>query len=149
MIRGFIVAALCCGVLAAQAGFKIELVGGTLRGLTGRTAARLDPGGAGSMVFHSAAGELRIPFQSVRILKYGQDVSRRYVEAVLISPLFLLSKSRRHFFTLMFDDAEAQTQALVFRVEQRDVHAVLAILEARTGKRVEYQDEEARKQAGK
>jgi len=34
---------------------------------------------------------------------------------------------------------------MVFQVDKDDVRAVLAALEARTGRRVEYQDEEARK----
>jgi hypothetical protein len=36
----------------------------------------------------------------------------------------------------------------VFRVDKGDIRSVLASLEARTGRRVEYQDQEARK-AGK
>jgi hypothetical protein len=37
---------------------------------------------------------------------------------------------------------------VVFRVEKGDIRSVLVGLEARTGRRVEYQDDEARK-AGK
>jgi hypothetical protein len=37
---------------------------------------------------------------------------------------------------------------LVFRVEKGDVRPVLAALEARSGRRIEFQDDEARK-AGK
>lgn len=50
--------------------------------------------------------------------------------------------------TLGYLDAEGRQQALVFRVEKGDIRAALASLEARTGRRVEYQDNEARK-AGK
>jgi hypothetical protein len=46
------------------------------------------------------------------------------------------------------DDQEGKQQALVFRVEKSDIRSVLASLEARTGRRIEYQDGEARK-AGK
>jgi hypothetical protein len=72
-------------------------------------------------------------------------VSRRYAEAVLISPLLLLSKSRKHFVTIGYIDREGKQQALVFRVEKSDIRSVLAGLEARTGRRIEYQDGEARK----
>jgi hypothetical protein len=75
-------------------------------------------------------------------------VSRRYAEAILLSPVFLLSKSRKHFVTVGYADADGKQQALVFRVEKGDIRSVLAALEARTGRRVEYQDQEARK-AGK
>jgi hypothetical protein len=70
------------------------------------------------------------------------------VEAVLISPVLLLAKSRRHFVTIGYLDEAGKQQALVFRVEKGDIRSVLASLEARTGRRIEYQDNEARK-AGK
>jgi hypothetical protein len=57
----------------------------------------------------------------------------------------LLSKSRKHFVTLGYADSEGQQQALVFQVEKGDIRTVLASLEARTGRRIEYQDDEARK----
>jgi hypothetical protein len=72
-------------------------------------------------------------------------VSRRYAEAILISPVLLLSKSRKHFVTLGYQDEAGKQQALVLRVEKGDIRTVLASLEARTGRRIEYQDSEARK----
>ena len=42
-------------------------------------------------------------------------------------------------------DPEGKQQALVFRVSKGDIRVLLGSLEARTGRRVEYQDEEARK----
>ena len=65
--------------------------------------------------------------------------------AVLISPVLLLSKSRKHFVTVGYTDNEGRQQALVFRVSKGDIRMVLASLEARTGRRVEYQDDNARK----
>jgi hypothetical protein len=78
-------------------------------------------------------------------VEYGQQVSRRYAAAVLISPILLLSKERRHYVTLGFVDGQGDRQAVVFRVDKEDIRAVLAALEARTGRRIEYQDDEARK----
>src|ERR1035441_6905916 len=46
------------------------------------------------------------------------------------------------------DSSSSDRKALVFRVEKGDIRSVLASLEARTGRRIEYQDNEARK-AGK
>jgi hypothetical protein len=68
--------------------------------------------------------------------------------AILISPLLLLSKSRRHYLTVSYLDEDGRRQALVFQVHKEDVRSVLASLSARTGLRVEYQDEEARKTGG-
>jgi len=74
-------------------------------------------------------------------------VSRRYAAAILISPVLLLSKSRKHFLTIGYTDPDGRQQALVLRVEKGDIRSVLAGLEARTGRRIEYQDAEARKAA--
>jgi hypothetical protein len=108
----------------------------------------LDYSGADEMVFRCASGDIRVAYRKVNTLEYGQTVSRRYAAAVLVSPLLLLSKARKHFVTLGYVDAEGQQQVVVFRVEKGDIRSVLVGLEARTGRRVEYQDDEARK-AGK
>ena len=68
--------------------------------------------------------------------------------ALVISPILLLSKARKHFLTLGYKDREGNQQALVFRVDKNDVRALLAGLEARTGLKVAYQDDEARKAGG-
>jgi hypothetical protein len=121
------------------------MVGGTLPGIVAKSTARLDFSGADEMVFHCAGGQIHVSYRKVNTLEYGQTVSRRYAAAALISPLLLFSKARKHFVTLGFLDSEGRQQVLVFRVEKGDIRAVLVGLEARTGRRVEYQDDEARK----
>ena len=137
-----------CGVLAAQPGAKTQFVGGTPPGIDPKATARLDLTGAGEMVFRSKSGEGRVAFHKVNTLEYGQNVSRRYAAALLISPILLLSKTRKHYITLGYVDAEGKQQVLVFRVEKGDIRSVLAGLQARTGRRVEYQDDDARKAGG-
>ena len=53
-----------------------------------------------------------------------------------------------NFLTVGYTDQEGRPQALVFEVSKGAVRSVLVSLEAKTGLRVEFQDEEARK-AGK
>ena len=65
--------------------------------------------------------------------------------AVVISPMFLLSKKRKHFVTIGYADDQGKQQALVFRVDKNDIRATLVSLEARTGLKIQYQDQEARK----
>ena len=67
------------------------------------------------------------------------------VAAVLISPALLLARSRKHFVTIEYKDGEDKQQALVFRVNKGDIRSLLASLEARTGRRVDYQDDDARR----
>jgi len=133
---------------AAEPGFKVELVGGTASEFPTKGSIRLDLSDADAMLLRAGNIELRVSYQKVNTLEYGQTVSRRVAAAVLISPVLLLSKSRKHFVTLGFTDAEGKQQALVLRVDKGDIRSVLAGLEARTGRRVEFLDDEARK-AGK
>lgn len=91
---------------------------------------------------------LRIPYTRFLEIAYGQKVDRRIMPAVLISPLFLLSKKRAHFLTLNFSDEQGRTQALVVRMEKQDVRAIIAGLEARTGLRVQFTDDDARRLGG-
>ncbi len=133
---------------AAEPGFKVELVGGTAGELPTKGSIRLDLSDADTMLLRADKSELRVSYQKVNTLEYGQTVSRRVAAAVLISPVLLLSKSRKHFVTLGFTDAEGKQQALVLRVDKGDIRSVLAGLEARTGRRVEFLDDDARK-AGK
>jgi hypothetical protein len=139
---------LAMAAVGAEPGVKTELSAGRFPGIDAKSTARLDYSGADEMVFHCASGDIRVAYRKVNTLEYGQTVSRRYAAAVLLSPLLLLSKARKHFVTLGYVDAEGRQQVVVFRVEKGDIRSVLVGLEARTGRRVEYQDDEARK-AGK
>jgi hypothetical protein len=138
-----------CVALAGDPGASVRIAGGTVAGLKSKQAGRIELTGPDAMVFRDRRhGNLSVPYDRVHTLEYGQRVSRRYAEAILISPALLLAKSRKHFVTVGFTDAEGRRQALVFEVGKRDVRALLAGLEAKTGRRVEYLDGEARKRGG-
>ncbi len=132
-------------VLAGDAGVRTHFVGGTLSSVPAKSGARLDLTGPDALLFRAGKTEIRIAYKRINQIEYGQNVSRRYAAAILISPVLLLSKSRRHFVTLGYVDEDGKQQALVLRVSKGDVRSVLAGLEARSGRRVEYQDDEARK----
>ena len=152
MLRTLVIALASLGLplalAAAEPGFKTELVGGTPGEFPTKGSVRLDLTDTDTLVMYAGKAEMRVPYKSVNTLEYGQSVSRRVAAAVLISPVFLLSKSHKHFVTLGFVDAAGKQQALVLRVDKGDIRSVLAGLEARTGRRVEFLDDGARK-AGK
>jgi hypothetical protein len=134
--------------VAGSPGFKARVIGGTVASVPPKSSAHLDLTGPEALILLCGKAEIRIPYDRVNTLEYGQTVNRRYAAAILVSPVLLLSKSRKHFVTLGYVDEGGRQQAIVFRVEKGDIRSVLAGLEARTGRRVEYQDDEARK-AGK
>ena len=136
---------LSMGAAAGQPGLKTQFIGGTLPGVQARSTARLDLTRSDALLFSSGKNSLSIPYRRIDTLEYGQNVSRRVALAVVISPILLLSKSRAHYVTIGYVDAEGQRQALVFRVDKSDIRTVMAGLEARSGQRFTFLDDEARK----
>jgi hypothetical protein len=67
--------------------------------------------------------------------------------AILISPIALFSKKRKHYLTITYMNDEGKQQAGVFELGKDIVRTMLASVEARTGKQIQYQDDEARKHA--
>ncbi len=93
-----------------------------------------------------------IPYRQFLDIEYGQKAGRRVgasiATAVLISPvgLFMLfSKKRKHFITIGYADEASKEQVAVFELGKDIVRTTLPILEARSGKKIIYQDEEAKK----
>lgn len=135
-------------VLPLGAQTAVDFIGGTTAAVRPGTAGRIDLTDDRYLAFYGRKAQVRVPYESVNLLEYGQQVDRRVALALVVSPVFLLSKARRHFLTVGYTDERGAQQALVFRVDKNSIRAALVALEARTGRNVEYQDQEARK-AGK
>jgi hypothetical protein len=129
----------------AGAQSRAEYVGGTAEKLESGSMGAIEVGDPHYFAFYAKKEQVRVPYDRIDLLEYGQKVDRRLLMAVVISPMFLLSKKRKHFLTVGYTDAEGSHQALVFRVDKNDVRSILVSLEARTGQKIQYQDEEARK----
>lgn len=132
------------GVPAAKAVYR----GGTLPELDPPVAGEASTRDADRFFFRYERGEVAVSYSDVNLLEYGQKAGRRLGLAILVSPLFLLSKKRRHYLTIGYLDGQGEQQALVFELGKRIVRATLAGLEARTGLAVDYENEQAR-QAGR
>jgi hypothetical protein len=130
---------------AAESGGRIICVGGTLPAFPAGTKGTIQTADSSALVLVAPTATARIPYRKINWIEYGQDVGRRYVLAVLVSPIFLLSKARAHYITLGYTDDTGRQQAIVLRVDKRSVKTTLAMLEARTGRTVRFRDEDARK----
>jgi hypothetical protein len=135
-----------CSVLAAgDEGGRAAYVGGTISQIPAGCEGKVEAVDAQYFVFYSKHARWRVPYDKINLIEYGQKVDRRYLAAVLISPLFLLAKKRQHFLTVGYQDEDSQQQAMIFKVDKDAVRAILVSLEARTGRKVEFQDDDARK----
>jgi hypothetical protein len=145
MVCALVVALGPAPMTAGGPGDRVEYVGGTVAEVAKSSGGFIDLTGEQYFRFETRQAIVEVPYESINVLEYGQNASRRYILAATLSPLFLLSKKRTHFLTVGYADDRGRQQALVFRVGKGDIRALLASLEARTGRKVEYQDPEARK----
>lgn len=133
---------------AGGRGNRVLYVGGTVAGVSSHSSAEIDVRDESVLSLQLRDKAISVAWSDITNIEYGLHVNRRYVEAILISPLFLVAKRRTHFLTIGYLDMAGKQQAVVLEVGKGDIRQLLVSLEARTGRRVEYQDEEARK-AGK
>jgi hypothetical protein len=116
---------------------------------------KIDEGAEGSastgnekeFVFEYKEGQLVIPYDQVTELEYGQQAGRR-VGLSIAMPLAALAKRRRHFLTISWKDEKAQEHDAVFELGKSIVKSTIETIEGKTGKKVEFQDDDARKSLG-
>lgn len=145
MIAGF---GLTAGASAGAPSKKAVYQGGTLAFVETASVGSVSALDSKRFVFQHPSGTLEIPYAQFNSLEYGQRAARRLALSIAVSPLFLLTKKRRHFLTLSYVDDDGRQQAAVFELGKKIVRTTIAGLEARTGLRVEYEDEQAKRAAG-
>lgn len=136
---------LQAGVPARKATYR----GGTISQLEISQSGELSLESADHLVFDVDSADFEVAYDSIRGIEYGQNAGRRLGLAIAVSPLFLLSKKRKHYLTIHFIDRRGDSQAAVLELGKKIVRTTLAALEARTGLRIEYEDEDARKAASR
>ena len=97
-----------------------------------------------------------IPYDRIQSVEYGQKAGRRIGAAVgwtiALGPLGLLalmSKKRKHMVSLVWLNAEGKNEGAVFEFGKDAIRAALTTFEAKTGKAVEYESEDAKANIGK
>jgi hypothetical protein len=148
----------------AVGGRKAAYFGGTdiqFAGAENEVDGQLNTADAETLIFTAeekpfAGKVVGIPYARIVDLEYGQKAGRRVGAAVgytiLLGPLGLLtlfSKKRKHYLTIGYTDAAGKDQVAVLELGKDIVRATLPIVETRSGKKIEYQDEEAKKAAGR
>jgi hypothetical protein len=130
---------------AKVSGKEVMYVGGTIAGLPEATIGTLDSSSEKVLVFASPKGRFEIPYENVTSLEYGQKAGRRLAVALTITIWALFSKKRKHILTVGFTDEHDKPQGVVLEIPKGTAKAFIIILEVRSGKKVEYESEEARK----
>lgn len=131
---------------------KAMYVGGTMTQVVKEeTEGRLSTLDEAKMVFAADknAGVIEVPYATIDSFEYGQKASHRIKTAILLTPWSLFSKKRRHYLSIIWKDEEGKDAGVVFELGKDMVRPTFMVLEARTGKKVTFQDEEARKHYAK
>jgi hypothetical protein len=148
LVHVYLLLLVLCLPFLASGQTHVDYLGGTEAALNGVKGGLIDMTDDQYFAFYNHDIRVRIAYNHVNELEYGQKVDRRLMMAVVLSPAFLLAKARKHFLTIGYTGDDGKQQALVFRVDKNGIRGALVGLEARTGVKVQYQDPEARK-AGK
>ena len=74
---------------------------------------------------------VRIPYPEITEMEYERSAHRRWKTGMLISPLFLLSKGKKHWFAVIVGEEE-----LVFQLSKSNYSKVLDAVESRSGMKV-------------
>jgi hypothetical protein len=126
---------------AGDNGYKIGYDGGSLQNAKAGTEMKLYIDGTNVRIMKDKAEIAVIPAAAITEISYGQDVHRRVGAAIGIGvftlgvgALMALTKSKKHFVGLTWDDA-GKKGGLAFQADKNDYRGLLAGLEGITGKK--------------
>ncbi|MGA3177956.1 MAG: hypothetical protein ABSE19_11500 [Candidatus Acidiferrum sp.] len=80
---------------------------------------------------------LSIKYDAIKNMTYEKASKPRMAEAVLISPVFLLSNSKKHYLTLQYTNDAGDGQFAIIHLDKKNAREAVACAEAQTGKKVE------------
>lgn len=89
----------------------------------------------------SGSPAISIKYDAIKTMTYEKASKPRYAEAVIISPLFLLSHAKKHYLTFQFTDDGGEGKYAIVRLDKKNAREAVACAEAQTGKKVEQVEE--------
>ena len=160
MFKQFIASAVCVtlmssSLMAGVGGKKAVYRGGTI-GIEQDHEGGVILGQT-EMTYQGKAQALRIPYDKVTSIEYGQKAGRRVGATIALGVTtlglgalpVLFSKKRKHMVTLAWTGAEGKNEAAVFEFGKDIIRQTLTVLEARSGKQVEYESADAKANIGR
>jgi hypothetical protein len=128
-------------VFAGDNGYKIAYDGGSIQNLKAGSEMQIVLEGNNIRIVRDKTEVAVIPASSVTEISYGQDVHRRVGAAIGVAvfslgigALLALSKSKKHFIGLTWDDG-GKKGGFAFQAGKNDYRGLLAGLEGITGKK--------------
>ncbi len=149
-MKRFIALFLCCifpiSAFAGDNSYKIAYDGGSIQNLKAGTDLRIVIDGSNLRLMKNKGEIAVIPSSAVMEISYGQDVHRRVGAAIGVAvfslgigALLALSKSKKHFIGITWDDG-GKKGGFAFQADKNDYRGLLAGLEGVTGKKAVNSD---------
>ena len=127
--------------LAGDNSYKISYDGGSLPDAKAGTDMKLFIVGTSVRIMNNKTEVALVPAAAITEISYGQDVHRRVGAAIGVAvfslgigALLALSKSKKHFVGITWDDG-GKKGGLAFQADKSDYRGLLAGLEGITGKK--------------
>jgi hypothetical protein len=144
-MRKFLAIFMCLvfpvSAFAGDNGYKIAYDGGSIQNAKAGTDMKLYIDGSNVRIMKDKTEVAVVPASAVTEISYGQDVHRRVGAAIGVAvvsfgigALLALSKSKKHFIGLTWDDG-GKKGGFAFQADKNDYRGLLAGLEGVTGKK--------------
>jgi hypothetical protein len=131
---------------ASENGYKVVYDGGSVPDQKSGTGMKLFVDSSQIRLTRDKKDMIVIPAAAITEISYGQDVHRRVSAAIGlavvsfgIGALMALSKSKKHFIGLTWDDG-GKKGGIAFQADKSDYRGLLAGLEGVTGKKAVNSD---------
>jgi hypothetical protein len=151
-MKVLIACVLCCTLAlsafasAERGAYKVIYDGGSVANVKTGAKIKLYLDGNQIRLTEQKGDVISVPASAVTEISYGQDVHRRVGAAIGLAvvsfgvgALMALTKSKKHFIGLTWDDAGKKGGA-AFQADKSDYRGVLAGLEGITGKKAVNSD---------
>jgi len=93
--------------------------------------------------FQNEKGEqiVSIPYDKIKSILYEKTSRPRYAEAILLSPFFLFSKTKKHFLTFQYTDENGNGKFMMLHMDKSNAMDIANAAEAETGLKVSREEE--------
>jgi hypothetical protein len=89
----------------------------------------------------SGSPAVAIDYSKIKAITYERASKPRYAAAVLVSPLFLLSHSKKHYMTFQYSGENSEGKYAIVQLDKSNARQAVACAEAQTGVKVEQVEE--------
>jgi hypothetical protein len=102
------------------------------------------------------AEPIGIPYAAITSIEYGQKAGRRIGATIgwgvttlgLAALPLLLSKKRRHYLSISYTDSSGKPAGVVLELGKDITRGIVETVEFRSGKKVEYESQDAKEHLG-